>query len=75
VSMNLTDFPRTPVRAAFEAVRREAEARGVRLLESELIGLIPAAALAGTTPEQLGLTGFRRSQILEERIAERLGEG
>lgn len=72
VSMNLTDFTRTPVRAVFEAVKREAEGRGVGLLESELIGLIPAAALTGTTPEHLGLAGFRRSQILEERIAERL---
>ncbi len=72
VSMNLTDFSRTSVQTAFEAVEREATARGVRLLESELIGLIPAAALEGTSAERLKLTGFTRSQILEERIAERL---
>lgn len=71
VSMNLTDFTRTSVQAAFDAVEQEATARGVRVLESELIGLIPAAALEGTTPERLRLTGFTRSQILEQRIAER----
>lgn len=72
VSMNLTDFSRTSVQTAFDAVEREAASRGVRVLESELIGLIPAAALAGTSAERLKLTGFTRSDILEERIAERL---
>jgi glutamate formiminotransferase len=71
VSMNLTDFRRTSVQTAFAAVEREAAAHGVRVLESELIGLIPAAALEGTSAERLKLTGFTRSQILEERIAER----
>jgi glutamate formiminotransferase len=70
VSMNLTDFTITPVQVAFEAVREEAARRGVGVLESELIGLIPDAALAGVTPEQLQLTRFSRaSQVLEERIA------
>lgn len=71
VSMNLTNYERTPIELVFERVRREAAARGVRVLESELIGLIPRAALAGTTPEQLQLTGFSPSQVLETRLAER----
>ena len=70
VSMNLTDYTRTSVQAAFDAVERAAAARGVRVLESELIGLIPEAALAGTTPARLRLTGFRQGQLLEERIRE-----
>ncbi len=72
VSMNLTDLSRTTVQTAFDAVEREANARGVRVLESELIGLIPAAALEDTSAERLKLAGFTRSQVLEERIAERL---
>ena len=68
VSMNLTDFATTSVVAAFDAVVQAARSRGVGVRESELIGLIPAAALAGTTPEQIKLTAFDRSQILEERI-------
>lgn len=72
VSMNLTDFGRTPVQTVFDAVEREANARGVRVLDSELIGLIPEAALVGTTPERLKLTGFTRSQVLEVRIAQRV---
>jgi len=40
----------------------------VAILESELIGLIPQAALADTTAEYLKLSGFRREMILENRI-------
>jgi len=72
VSMNLTDFTTTGVQAAFDAVLAEARARGVDVLESELIGLIPEAALAGTSAERLRLTGFRQSQILEVRIAQQV---
>ena len=68
VSMNLTDFTVTSVAVAFNAVVEAARARGVGVHESELIGLIPSAALAGTTPEQLELAGFDGSRILEERI-------
>jgi glutamate formiminotransferase / formiminotetrahydrofolate cyclodeaminase len=45
VSMNLTDLAVTPVHLAFEEVCRRAEARGMRVTGSELVGLIPRAAL------------------------------
>ncbi len=45
VSMNLLDFSVTPMWLAWETVRAEAEAEGVGLVESELIGLAPQAAL------------------------------
>lgn len=44
VSMNLTDIAVTPVHVAFDEVCRAAEARGVRVTGSELVGLVPAAA-------------------------------
>lgn len=69
VSMNLVDYRQTPPAAAFEAVRHEAHARGVEVLESELVGLIPRAALAATTPEALRLRGFEPGMILEHRLA------
>ncbi|HUR32975.1 MAG TPA: glutamate formimidoyltransferase [Vicinamibacterales bacterium] len=69
VSMNLTDFTQTSVQQAFDEVQRQAERRGAGVLESELIGLIPQAALGATTPARLKLRNFSRSQILEERIA------
>jgi len=70
VSMNLTDYTETPLVTAFDAVASQAAALGVRVHESELIGLIPAGALAHITPERVGLVAFDQSRILEARIAD-----
>src|ERR1041385_1340411 len=45
VSMNLTDLAVTPLHAAFEEPRRAAEARGLRVTGSELVGLVPLGAV------------------------------
>ena len=45
ISMNLTDIETTPVHVAFDEVSKRAEARGVRVTGSELVGLIPLAAI------------------------------
>ncbi len=45
VSMNLTDLSVTPLHVAFEEVCRKAEARGMRVTGSELVGLVPLSAL------------------------------
>ncbi|MGE0704114.1 MAG: glutamate formimidoyltransferase [Vicinamibacterales bacterium] len=68
VSMNLTDYRRTTMADAFEAVVREANARGVKVLESELIGLAPAAAFGGASPAELLLVGPAENRTLEARL-------
>jgi glutamate formiminotransferase/formiminotetrahydrofolate cyclodeaminase len=45
ISMNLTNISVTPVHAAFSEVCSKAEARGVRVTGSELVGLIPLGAM------------------------------
>jgi glutamate formiminotransferase/formiminotetrahydrofolate cyclodeaminase len=45
ISMNLTNISVTPVHVAFDEVCRKAEARGVRVTGSELVGLIPLKAI------------------------------
>lgn len=45
VSMNLTNVGVTPLHVAFDEVCRAAEARGVRVTGSELVGLVPLATL------------------------------
>ncbi|MBT8196879.1 MAG: glutamate formimidoyltransferase, partial [Acidimicrobiia bacterium] len=45
VSMNLTDIGVTPIHIAFDEVKRAAEARGVRVTGSELVGLVPLDAI------------------------------
>ncbi len=68
VSMNLTNFEKTPIFRVFEAVRREAARYGVTILESEVVGLVPAAALVHTAEYYLQLEGFRPTQVLEARL-------
>jgi glutamate formiminotransferase/formiminotetrahydrofolate cyclodeaminase len=45
ISMNLTDLSVTPIHVAFDEVCRKAEARGVRVTGSELVGLVPLSAM------------------------------
>jgi glutamate formiminotransferase / 5-formyltetrahydrofolate cyclo-ligase len=46
VSMNLTNYRRTSMRQAFDAVKSEANRRGIDVLESEVIGTVPPDALS-----------------------------
>lgn len=45
ISMNLTNIEKTPVHIAFDEVCRKADARGIRVTGSELVGLIPLKAM------------------------------
>lgn len=68
VSMNLTDHEKTPMFRVFETVKREAERYGVAILESEIVGLVPAAALVSTTQFYLQIERFSADQVLENRL-------
>ena len=68
VSMNLTNFEKTPIFRVFETVKREAARYGVNVLESEIVGLVPAAALVRAAEHFLQLEGFTADQVLETRL-------
>jgi glutamate formiminotransferase / 5-formyltetrahydrofolate cyclo-ligase len=68
VSINLTNYEKTPMSRVFDAVRQEAERYGVAVLESEIIGLTPQAALVSSAEHYLQLARFSSSQILENRL-------
>lgn len=68
VSMNLTDYHRTPIHRALEAVRREAEKDGVQVEESEIVGLVPEDALFDAAEFYLKLLRFDRATILERKV-------
>ena len=68
VSMNLTNFEKTPIFRVFETVKREAARYGVHVLESEIVGLVPSAALMQTAEYYLQLEGFSANQILENKL-------
>ena len=68
VSMNLTNYEKTPLVQVFDAVQREAGRHGVKILESEIIGLVPAAALGEGDEIHLQLESFSPTQVLENRL-------
>ncbi len=70
VSMNLTDYTVTGMLAAFNAVKAEAEKRGVRVMESELVGLVPLDALAQVAAETLKLPGLSAQKVIEIKLFE-----
>jgi len=74
VSMNLTDFQGTPLAQVVEMVRRQAARYGVGIQSSELVGLIPQAAVNDAACWYLQLDGFKPDQILENRLASALKE-
>ena len=70
VSMNMTDYTQTPLYRSFELIRIEARRYGVNVVGSEIVGLVPMAALVDTTKYYLGLENFSLDQVLETRIVE-----
>jgi glutamate formiminotransferase len=68
VSINLTNFQKTPIHRVFDLVAREAARYGVTVLESEIVGLIPNAALAAAAEHYLQLERFGPAQILENKL-------
>lgn len=68
VSMNLTDFTQTSMKTVFDRICEEASALGVGIDCSEVIGMLPQAALAGTTIEDLKIRDFGPERILDNRL-------
>jgi glutamate formiminotransferase len=75
VSMNLSDYEVTPLSTVFDAVRKKAAEEGVDILESELIGLIPRAALEGITLDQIKLVDFSEERIIESHCRAPISSG
>lgn len=72
IAMNLTDYQITPIHTALQSIKTEAAKYGIEVAESELIGLVPQAALDQAAATSLELNRFDSGQVLETRIAEAL---
>ena len=70
VSMNMTDFTKTALYRAFELIKIEARRYGVNVVGSEVIGLVPMAALIDAAVYYLGIEKFSMEQVLEARLLE-----
>jgi glutamate formiminotransferase len=70
VSINMTDYTKTPLYRAFELVKIEAKRYGVNIIGSEIVGFSSMEALVDTAAYYLGLEKFSTEQILEARMME-----
>lgn len=70
VSMNLTNYRVTNIPEVFEFIKEEAQKRGVEIAESEIVGLIPLAALEGIVQYYLKYPQFSTNQVIEKRLLE-----
>lgn len=68
VSVNLTDYVRTPLHQVFSAIEQEATRRGIGIVESEVVGLAPMGAIVTAAADRLRLRGFSANQVLEARL-------
>ena len=71
VSMNLVDFSTTSPTAALEVVRSRAVELGTEVVATEIVGLVPEAALADGSPDELQIKNFSSALVLEEQLRRR----
>ena len=70
VTMNLTDYTKTSMYRAFEAVKMGARRYGVNVIGSEIVGLCPMEALIDVAEYYLGLENFDLDKVLETNLME-----
>lgn len=72
VSMNITDINQTPLHVAFDEVSRAAQARGIRVTGTEIVGLVPKRAIIDAGKyflhKQQRSTGIAESEIIRLAI-------
>jgi glutamate formiminotransferase len=69
ISMNLTDFRVTPPGVVYADLKRRVEAKGAHIVEGELIGLIPEAAVEQNSEWVRQLEDFStETKVLERRM-------
>lgn len=68
VSMNLTNYTKTPIPRVLETIRSEASRYGVNVAESELVGPVPLGALEEVVKHYLQAHGFNVNQIIENSL-------
>lgn len=68
VSMNLTNYKKSPIFRVFETIKREAARYGVPVVNSEIIGMIPSKAAIDTMIWYLQLDDFDENRVIENKI-------
>lgn len=69
VSMNMTNFEKTPLYYTYEMIRMLADRYGVRIIGTEIVGLTPAKALLDCAEHYLKIENFNSlEQVMEYRL-------
>jgi glutamate formiminotransferase len=68
VSLNVVDVAAAPLHEVVARVRGEASARGIQVSGAELVGLLPAAAVAAAAADALALPALAPDRVLELRL-------
>lgn len=74
VSINVVDYERNALYRVLELVRMEARKWGVSVRETEIYGMVPAAALLDSVSYYMQTVDFDPSQVIELRLLEMLGD-
>ncbi len=69
VSMNLTDYAKSSMHNVFDTISTLANESGVKVAESEIVGLVPQEAMTKASVHYLSLRNFSSNQIIENRIS------
>ncbi|WP_448516047.1 glutamate formimidoyltransferase [Pseudothermotoga sp.] len=70
VSMNMTNYKKSPLFRVFETIKREAERYGVPVVGTEIIGMVPMQAMLEAAQFYLQLDDFDMNRIIESKILE-----
>jgi glutamate formiminotransferase / 5-formyltetrahydrofolate cyclo-ligase len=74
VSMNIVDYEKNALYRVVELIRVEARRWGVALKETEVYGMVPAAALLDSLAYYMQLAGFERKQVIELALLDMQGK-
>jgi glutamate formiminotransferase len=72
VSMNLTNYKKSPIFRVFETIKREAERYGVPVVGSEIIGMVPLQAIVEAFMWYLRIDDFGPNRVIEQKLLEQL---
>ncbi len=72
VSMNLTNYKKSPIPRVLECIRQEAARRGIPVVGTEIVGLVPQAALDAVVQYYTAPEDFRPEMVLERRVQQEL---
>ncbi len=73
VSMNIVDFEKNAMYRVLELIKAEAKRWGVLVAETEVYGIVPAAALLESTSYYMQIAEFDPNQVIELRLLDLLG--